>query len=145
MALKDVLHKLLKPIHKKHVSVFEFNRTNIQIFGQIHEALKDIGPAVAERIYEEVVPKTPYLTGRAQANWKISDRELDDNDYDKTAVQPDGQLNPQTFDRKAKVLYVDNKSPYVAALEDGSLSSKGSHMVRDAIKKVNNEFDGKFK
>ncbi len=139
-AIKDLLNNFTKAKSKKHTTMFSFNRTMHDVLGNTLESTKKLAPAVAEELFREIVPNTPHLTGRAQANWDIDENPI--TEFKENATQPDGEITLPNIPKNTKKLYIGNAAPYIEGLEAGTVSAKGSHMVHDALKKIKNEFQG---
>lgn len=135
--LNDLMKNFTGAKSKKHTSVKSFNDTLVNILARTIESTQRLAPVIAEELFRDIVPATPHLTGRAQANWDIDTKPI--SNYDPTASQPDGQINLPTIPKTSPIIYVGNKAPYISGLEAGTVSSKGSHMVNDALKRISNK------
>lgn len=135
--LNDLMRNFTGAKSKKHTSMKSFNDTLVNLLDRTIESTQKLAPIIAEELFRDIVPATPHLTGRAQANWGIDTKPI--STYDPTASQPDGQINLPAIPKNEPVIYVGNKAPYISGLEAGTVSAKGSHMVHDALKRISNK------
>ncbi|MCK4823934.1 hypothetical protein KA005_49730 [bacterium] len=138
--LRDLLNNFTKARSMKHTSMLSFNKATLDVLDNTLLSTKRLAPAVAEELFREIVPNTPHLTGRAQANWDIDDQPI--TNYKETATQANGAVNLPNIPKNTSKLYVGNAAPYIDRLEAGWSKTQGGHMVANAIKKIKNEFQG---
>lgn len=102
----------------------------------------DIGTAKRAIVYEvfkQVVKKTPVDTGRAKANWFVSDNApslLVDQRKDRSALGNIGKYTAQELEKITIELGIDfltNNLPYIEVLERGSSRQAPAGMVRTTL------------
>lgn len=107
--------------------------------------------AVAFRLHDRIVMRTPVDTGRARASWTIVEGKTPD-----TTVAPEGfsggaeagasyALQRQAGVKRGTTYTIANSLPYIEALENGHSKQAPSGMVRLAIADIKTTLDVAFK
>lgn len=92
---------------------------------------------LANRIFDEVVERTPVNTGRARACWTLSEgspvfNSISGNSNSGSIVPPPERPNLTNMSEFTR-LYIANGQPYIVKLEYGYSNQAPSGMVRIAL------------
>lgn len=103
------------------------------------ETAREAAVTLAIQLSTEIVRRTPVDTGRARANWFLSEGT--------PRIETTSSTSAQSFSASALTgrnpIYITNSLPYIVPLEYGHSKQAPAGMVRTAIAMVMARFGGK--
>lgn len=129
MSTATKVHHMAK--YRTLKSAFEFDadmKRAADVLG--YQAVRDVTVALALGLDRRIVQGTPKDTGRAQANWFVSEGRMRTDTTESVVPEARPKLKGET------VIFISNSLPYIVPLEYGHSSQAPQGMVRKALADV---------
>jgi len=117
------------------MSIYSFDRDIKKFAKQSGLEVDKVVQKVVLQAWNGVTKKTPVDTGRARANWNLSEGNMDTSvNKHATTIKPFSKTSGK------KDVYISNSLPYINLLEKGSSKQAPKGMVELTMNEIRSQF-----